>query len=189
MWLVCQLVLLVLAEGLDCSNVTQPATPTVAQYATVEYTDTYDGLSARGWNTEYGRSSNGFCPYTSGPGWGNALSWPTDIQQIITGYSSGHGAIDIDVPIGTPVAAAAPGIVIWAGDSVFGGGNAVKVNHGGNWYTSYVHLSSIVVSCGQSVSTGQLIGYSGNHGTSYPHLHFSIRNGDAVYNPCEWLGC
>jgi murein DD-endopeptidase MepM/ murein hydrolase activator NlpD len=92
-----------------------------------------------------------------------------------------HEGIDIGVPTGTPVVAAAAGQVIHAG-WLGGYGNLVVIDHGGNLATAYGHQSSIAVSCGQSVSQGQVIGYVGSTGRSTgPHLHFEVRiNGGAV---------
>jgi murein DD-endopeptidase MepM/ murein hydrolase activator NlpD len=92
-----------------------------------------------------------------------------------------HEGIDIGAGYGTPIHAAAAGTVIWCGWNG-GYGNLVVIDHGGNLATAYGHQSSIAVSCGQSVSQGQVIGYVGSTGHSTgPHLHFEVRiNGGAV---------
>lgn len=99
-----------------------------------------------------------------------------------------HTGIDIGVPIGTPVRAAGSGRVTTAG---WGGGygNWVVIDHGAGVETIYGHLSSIAVTPGQTVTMGQLIGYSGNTGYSTgPHLHFEIRiNGEPV-DPLRVIG-
>jgi murein DD-endopeptidase MepM/ murein hydrolase activator NlpD len=96
-----------------------------------------------------------------------------------------HEGIDIGVGYGSPISAAASGIVIYCGWEG-GYGNLVVIDHGGGLATAYAHQSSIAVSCGQQVSQGQVIGYIGCTGHCYgPHLHFEVRiNG----NPVDPLG-
>jgi murein DD-endopeptidase MepM/ murein hydrolase activator NlpD len=105
------------------------------------------------------------------------------------GYRWGrlHAGIDIAVPEGTPVRAADGGTVAIAGWTG-GYGNYTCVNHGGGISTCYGHQSRIAVSVGQSVSQGQVIGYSGNTGNSTgPHVHFEVRiNGNPV-DPMGYL--
>ena len=81
--------------------------------------------------------------------------------------------------------AAASGTVIYCGWEE-GYGNLTVIDHGGNLATAYGHQSSIAVSCGQTVTQGQVIGYVGSTGHSTgPHLHFEVRvNG----NPVDPLG-
>ncbi|WP_052852435.1 LysM peptidoglycan-binding domain-containing M23 family metallopeptidase [Streptomyces avicenniae] len=93
-------------------------------------------------------------------------------------WASGHhtGA-DFPVGSGTPVAAITDGQVVTAGS---GGsyGNQVVIQHADGHYSQYAHLSSLSVSVGQTVSTGQQIGLSGSTGNSTgPHLHFEVRTG------------
>ena len=98
-----------------------------------------------------------------------------------------HEGIDISVPEGTPVRAAKPGTVILA--AYTGGyGNYTCVDHGGGLSSCYAHQSSFAVSSGDQVDQGEVIGYSGNTGSSTgPHLHFEIRvNGSAV-DPLGYL--
>jgi murein DD-endopeptidase MepM/ murein hydrolase activator NlpD len=98
-----------------------------------------------------------------------------------------HEGIDIAVPSGTPVAAAASGTVITAG-WLGGYGNLVVIDHGNGLATAYGHNSSVTVGAGQSVAQGQVIAYSGSTGHSTgPHVHFEVRvNGSAV-DPLGYL--
>jgi murein DD-endopeptidase MepM/ murein hydrolase activator NlpD len=92
-----------------------------------------------------------------------------------------HRGIDIAVPTGTPVAAAAEGRIIVA--SYQGGcGNMVAIDHHGGLSTMYCHMSQIFVSVGQEVQRGQAIGAAGSTGLSTgPHVHFQVmQNGNPV---------
>jgi murein DD-endopeptidase MepM/ murein hydrolase activator NlpD len=98
-----------------------------------------------------------------------------------------HPGIDIGVPTGTPIHAAAAGKVIYCG-WMSGYGNLVMIDHGGNLATLYGHQSRIAASCGESVTQGQVIGYSGCTGfCTGPHVHFEVRvNGEPV-DPLGYL--
>jgi len=90
----------------------------------------------------------------------------------------GYNAIDIGIPVGTPIMASASGKVIIARASGWNGGYGgyVVVQHDNGTQTLYAHVSSVTVSVGQSVVKGQVVAYSGNTGKSTgPHLHFEIR--------------
>ncbi|WP_034228323.1 M23 family metallopeptidase, partial [Actinotalea ferrariae] len=122
---------------------------------------------------------------------------PTSIEPIyktsdygnrlhpVLGYWRLHAGVDLRTWCGTPIYAAMSGEVVWS--RYRGGyGNQVMVNHG-YWndrslMSSYNHLSSFAVRGGQTVSRGQLLGYSGNTGTSSAcHLHFEVYvNGSTV---------
>ena len=98
----------------------------------------------------------------------------------------GHNGVDFRAAIGTPVKAALTGTVLGTGntDSVRGCysyGKWVVIRHSNGLSTLYAHLSQIDVSTGQSVSTGQVIGYSGATGyATGPHLHFTVYAASAV---------
>jgi murein DD-endopeptidase MepM/ murein hydrolase activator NlpD len=94
-----------------------------------------------------------------------------------------HAGIDIGARIGTPIAAAKAGRVVFSGQQS-GYGNVVVIDHGGGFTTLYGHQSRLAASVGDNVSQGQVIGYSGNTGHSTgPHLHFETRYGGTPRNP------
>jgi murein DD-endopeptidase MepM/ murein hydrolase activator NlpD len=127
-------------------------------------------------------------PPPSAPG---RLAWP--VSGPITSpfgmrWGTLHPGIDIGVPTGTPIHAAAAGTVIWCG-WMSGYGNLVMIDHGGGIATLYGHQSRIASSCGQQVAPGDVIGYSGCTGfCTGPHVHFEVRvNGNPV-DPLGYLG-
>ena len=105
-----------------------------------------------------------------------------------------HTGIDLAVPQGTPIHAAGAGVVLDVISTAYSGGygNRTVVQHAGNYLTTYNHQASIVVSPGDYVQQGQVIGYVGSTGNSTgPHLHFEICIGGVAnfQNPCSYLGC
>jgi len=133
---------------------------------------------------------------------GGDFLWPvaSGRNYISQRFSSYHHAIDIAATYGTPVVAAASGVVIFAGwRSYVGGGNVIWVSDGSGLYTTYNHLSAWSVHAGQTVSAGQRIGSIGTSGIATgPHLHFEVwvrypwaaGNDSAAVNPCIYLaGC
>lgn len=94
-----------------------------------------------------------------------------------------HAGIDFGAPTGTPIRAAASGVVVSA--SYRGGyGNTVIIDHGGGYATLYGHCSRVYVSAGQRVAQGQRIAAVGSTGLSTgPHLHFEIRINGRPVNP------
>lgn len=113
---------------------------------------------------------------------------PTRGAGIRTQGPHYHGnAIDIAVPVGTPIVAADGGSVTYAG-AMGTYGNVVFIAHGAG-QTRYAHLSRIAVSVGQKVSQGQVIGASGNTGASTgPHLHFEINHNGRWTYPGPLIG-
>jgi LysM repeat protein len=93
----------------------------------------------------------------------------------------GHNAVDIGTPVGTPILAAAQGVVLAARPSGYNGGygKMVIISHPNGTQTVYGHLSNVFVTTGQVVQRGEQIGESGNTGRSTgPHLHFEIRGAE-----------
>lgn len=96
----------------------------------------------------------------------------------------GYNAVDLGAPSGTPVVAAADGIVTVARAGGWNGGygSYVVISHDNGSQTLYSHMSKVSAYDGQTVKQGQLIGYVGKTGLATgPHLHFEIRNG--IKNP------
>jgi peptidoglycan DL-endopeptidase CwlO len=98
-----------------------------------------------------------------------------------------HPGIDIAVPSGTPIHAAADGTVAIAGPES-GYGNYTCIDHGGGLSSCYGHQESIAVSVGEHVSQGQVIGLSDCTGLCFgPHLHFEVRVNGQVTDPMSYL--
>lgn len=111
---------------------------------------------------------------------GGKFYWPLPGHGINQGYHYGHYALDIAGYIGDPVHAAAAGVVIYAGWRNNGGGNVVWISHGSGLYTTYNHMSAVLVHTGQRVSRGQIVGRVGMTGwATGPHLHFEVWLGGA----------
>ncbi len=92
-----------------------------------------------------------------------------------------HAGVDLAAPMGSPVVAAAAGVVAFANWDG-GYGLMVKVEHGGGYESRFAHLSRILVAPGQKVARGQTIGLVGSTGRSTgSHLHYEVRkNGSAI---------
>lgn len=118
--------------------------------------------------------------------------WPT--QGVLTsgyGWRWGrmHRGIDIAAPIGTPIVAAADGVVVSAGWNSGGYGNLVDIRHPDGSLTRYAHNNRLLVRAGQEVRQGQLISEMGTTGRSTgPHLHFEVRpTGQGAVNPMAFM--
>lgn len=104
-----------------------------------------------------------------------------------TGVPEFHVGIDLPGPIGTPIHATAPGVVVFAGTST-GYGLLVILDHGYGLTTRYSHLDRILVRVGQSVALHQTVGLMGNTGWSTgPHLLYETRIDGAPANPLNFL--
>ena len=105
----------------------------------------------------------------------------------IFGTRKYHSGMDIGVDYGTPIHAAAAGIVIYSG-WMGGYGYAIMIDHGGGLVTIYGHNSSLTVGEGQRVSQGQVVAYAGSTGYSTgPHCHFEVRLHGEVTEPLNYL--
>jgi murein DD-endopeptidase MepM/ murein hydrolase activator NlpD len=130
-----------------------------------------------------------------GAGGSGTLRWPVDGGYISQYFWSGHKAIDIAASYGTRVFAAAYGKVIWAGWRSNCGGYQIWVDHGNGLWSTYNHLSAILVGAGTYVGRGQTIARVGESGCATgPHLHFAVWRGGPPYaggayevNPLNYL--
>jgi murein DD-endopeptidase MepM/ murein hydrolase activator NlpD len=136
-------------------------------------------------------SSGGYSPGTPSS---SGLIWPVNGPVVspfgyrcLEGICRVHEGIDIAVPSGTPIHAAAAGTVIVAGWEE-GYGNIIVIDHGHSLATAYAHQQGFAVGAGAHVAQGQVIGYSDCTGRCFgPHLHFEVRvNGTAV-DPMGYL--
>lgn len=103
-------------------------------------------------------------------------------ERTLRGSSEFHNGVDFAVPTGTPVAAAADGVVVGAGTDP-ASGNFVRIQHADGSTTGYGHLSKVNVKLGQQVTQGDPIALSGATGNATgPNLHFTVRdaNGQPV---------
>jgi murein DD-endopeptidase MepM/ murein hydrolase activator NlpD len=119
----------------------------------------------------------------------SGLIWPVS-GPVTSGFGwrwgRMHEGIDIGAPSGTPIVAAAAGVVIYAG-WMGGYGNLIIIDHGGGLATAYGHQSSFAVG-GGPVSQGQTIGYVGCTGHCFgDHLHFEVRVNGAAVDPLGYL--
>jgi murein DD-endopeptidase MepM/ murein hydrolase activator NlpD len=103
------------------------------------------------------------------------------------GEGAFHSGIDISVPYGTPVHAAADGVVSFA-EFMSGYGRLINLDHGHGISTRYGHLSGFAITPGQRVHRGQVIGYVGTTGrVTSPHLHYEVRVQSIPVDPHKYL--
>ena len=120
---------------------------------------------------------------------GYTISSPFGNRKSPTaGASSNHKGVDMACPSGTPIYATRAGTVTIASYQAGGAGYYVSINHGDGFASIYMHMTRYVVSKGQSVAQGELIGYVGSTGISTgPHLHFGVSYGGTYVNPMAYL--
>ena len=121
------------------------------------------------------------------------FGWPMK-GRVLSNFGSMSGGerndgINIAASYGEPIRAAADGTVSYSGNDLKSYGNLVLIRHGDNYVTAYAHSERILVSRGEHVAKGQVIGYAGSTGdVSQPQLHFEIRRGVQPIDPRPLLG-
>jgi murein DD-endopeptidase MepM/ murein hydrolase activator NlpD len=99
-----------------------------------------------------------------------------------------HPGIDIAAKKNTPVYAPGDGVIEKASYTTGGYGNLVTIDHGFGYRTKYGHLNSMVVTKGQNIKRGELIGYVGTTGTSTSdHLHYEVLKDNRLMNPLNYF--
>ncbi len=127
----------------------------------------------------------------------NQIEDPLDVMDIVSGFGPRlhpilgyvrlHAGIDLDGEIGDPIYAVADGVVVDA-RSRGGYGLLVDIHHPGGLLTRYAHMSQLLVSAGDEVQQGDVIGLMGSTGLSTgPHLHFETREWDVPVDPIGYL--
>ena len=153
-------------------------------------TSSSDGTNS---GTNSGGSSGGGSGSSSGSTWlvpcaYTYVSSPFgDRDAPTSGASTYHQGVDLAAPAGTPIYASRTGVVTAAtyGKSA---GYYVSINHGDGYSSIYMHMTNFVVSKGQAVSAGQVIGYVGSTGVSTGnHLHFGIAYNGQYVNPANYV--
>jgi len=120
------------------------------------------------------------------------FQWPVDGTILSRFGSKGGGKVNdglnIGVPKGTPIRAAADGVVAYSGDEIGVFGGLILINHGAGWVTAYGHADKLDVSRGQKVKMGEVIGLAGESGyVQEPQLHFEIRKDRKPVDPAIHL--
>lgn len=167
-------------EWLSTSETTQPPTQVTTPVAN-------GGGSSSGGNSGSNRPTGG------GGGWVIPVAYKRlespfgNRTSPTTGASSYHQGVDLSADAGTPIYAARAGQVSAA---TYGSaaGYYVRINHMDGFSSIYMHMTHYVVSSGQNVSQGQLIGYVGRTGVATGnHLHFGISYNGAYVNPANYI--
>ena len=137
-------------------------------------------------------TASAYLPDVQDYGLSTGFIWPAD-GVFTSGYGWRwgriHAGIDIAAPVGTPILAAASGVVEYSQWNDGGYGNMIDIRHADGTITRYAHMNELYVKEGQTVGQGQLIGAMGSTGFSTgPHLHFEIRpNGGSAIDPMAFL--
>lgn len=168
----------------------------MATYTTVPPTTKAPTVNVGGGsgNGSGGTTGGGGSTTNTGSGWRvpcsySYMSSPFGLRKSPTaGASTYHQGVDLAAPKGTPIYASRGGTVT-ASTFSNSAGYYVTINHGDGFSSIYMHMTNYVVSAGQSVSQGQLIGYVGSTGISTGnHLHFGIALNGSYVNPCSYVG-
>ncbi len=126
------------------------------------------------------------------PGGTPTFAWPLD-GRIVSAFGPKAGGrfndgVNLRATPGTPVRAAADGVVAYAGDAVAGFGNLVLIKHADGWVSAYGHNEALLVARGQAVRRGDIVARSGATGAvDEPQLHFEVRRGRTPSDPVKLL--
>ncbi|MFP5520181.1 MAG: M23 family metallopeptidase [Bdellovibrionia bacterium] len=120
------------------------------------------------------------------------FDWPVDDARLTRGFLPNkrrpHLGLDLAAPRGTPILASKGGTIIYTGKEFRGFGKMVLIESGDGWATLYAHLDKILVSEGQVVHQGEVLGHMGRTGRATGvHLHFEIRKLRGPVDPLPLL--
>ena len=135
------------------------------------------GGGTQGFGASFGAKGGGSGPQSPIPGVSATTGYGATDPSMWSGAKNSHTGQDYPVPVGTPVQAAADGVVFDDAPG-FEFGTYIQIDHMNGYQTLYGHLSSKSVKVGDHVRGGQVIGKSGQSGNvTGPHLHFEVRKG------------
>ncbi len=121
------------------------------------------------------------------PARGIALIWPT-AGNVVHGFDGvTFKGIDIANAAGTPIVAAAPGTIVYAGNGLRGYGNLLIIKHDADFLTAYAHNRTLLVKEGDRVAQGQKIAEMGDTDNDRVALHFELRYGGKSIDPSRYL--
>jgi murein DD-endopeptidase MepM/ murein hydrolase activator NlpD len=124
---------------------------------------------------------------TAAPAATISLVWPAD-GTVFRRFDGGNSkGIDISAAAGTPIIAAAPGTVVYAGNGLRGYGNLLILKHNGEYLTAYAHNRVLLVKEGESVKSGEKIAEMGDTDTDRVMLHFELRYQGRSIDPSRAL--
>lgn len=126
-------------------------------------------------------------PSSAAPASSISLVWPADGTVIRRFDGSNSKGIDIAAAVGTPVIAAAPGTVVYAGNGLRGYGNLLILKHNAEYLTAYAHNRVLLVKEGQTVTRGEKIAEMGDTDTDRVMLHFELRYQGRSVDPSRAL--
>jgi len=131
-------------------------------------------------------------PIAAPGNFGGRFGWPVEGRLLSSFGSKGGGVVNDGINIGakkgTPIRAAADGVVAYSGDEIEVFGGLVLINHGEGWVTAYGHADRLNVARGEKVKAGQVIGITGDSGyVNEPQVHFEIRKNRKPVNPIQHL--
>lgn len=116
-----------------------------------------------------------------------SLVWPADGTVFRRFDGANSKGIDISAAAGTPIVAAAPGTVVYAGNGLRGYGNLLILKHNADYLTAYAHNRALFVKEGESVQRGQKIAEMGDTDTDRVMLHFELRYQGRSIDPSKEL--
>ncbi|MDZ3836950.1 MAG: M23 family metallopeptidase [Rhodospirillales bacterium] len=122
------------------------------------------------------------------PDGGNAFIWPVE-GTLLSAFGPKPGkrfndGVNIAAPAGTPVRAAASGVVIYTGNELRSFGNLILIRHAGGWSSAYAHTETVRVRRNQRVEKGAVIAAVGRSGSvACPQLHFELRREAKAVDP------
>jgi murein DD-endopeptidase MepM/ murein hydrolase activator NlpD len=131
-------------------------------------------------------------PVAEAPAGPRDFIWPVS-GDLLKDYGVGddglrNDGVNIGVPKGTKVKAAADGEVVYAGSELAGFGNLILIRHAGGWVSAYAHAEKVLVKEGETVRQGEAIAEAGATGNaSVPQVHFELRKGREPVDPNEHL--